>query len=204
MKRNLEYLHKHKVVYRRLPLDMTDAIHYPWGWHYEQGTHECYWLFASKAKITTFKSLKWHLLTLWYLNPQMDPDEFVSVAQVISNKEQGFTTFTIKSSILDKMIYEVSMMDLDYPPNNRARKVIFKPFGNLTINEKLSIVGKIIGRSKVVNQDDIYQCMLDLHDNGDKITIKKLASSLGVSARTIQRNIGEELKREKELLNREL
>ena len=32
--------------------------------YYEDGTHECYELFRSSAKITTYKIFKWHLLVL--------------------------------------------------------------------------------------------------------------------------------------------
>ena len=39
---------------------------------------------------------------------------------------------------------------------------------------------------------------------GKKITIAKIAKLLDCSSRTIHRNMGEELKREKELLNKQL
>ena len=68
----------------------------------------------------------------------------------------------------------------------------------------MQVVGKMVGRSKTVHEDDIYQCMLDIHDLNKKITISKLASSLGCSARTIHRNMSNELKKEKSLLNAEL
>ena len=58
--------------------------------------------------------------------------------------------------------------------------------------------------SKRIHADDIYQCMLDLHDSGRKIVITQLALWLECSARTIHRNMSEELKREKELLNKQL
>ena len=96
------------------------------------------------------------------------------------------------------------MLDLDEPPKNKLRKVIFKYNSKLTKEEKLSIVGELIGRSKRIHEDDIYQCMLDLHDLGKKITMTQLALWLECSTRTIHRNIGEELKREKELLNKQL
>ena len=57
--------------------------------------------------------------------------------------------------------------------------------------------------SKRIHEDDIYQCMLDINDMGKKITINKLAGLLNCSARTIHRNMGYELKKEKELLNQE-
>jgi transcriptional antiterminator len=46
--------------------------------------------------------------------------------------------------------------------------------------------------------------MLYLHDINQKITITKLAQSLKVSTRTIYRSMTEELKKEKELLNKQL
>jgi len=96
------------------------------------------------------------------------------------------------------------MLDLEEPPKNKLRKVIFKYGSRLSKEEKLSIVGELIGRSKRIHEDDIYQCMLDLHDSGRKIVIAQLALWLECSARTIHRNMSEELKREKELLNKQL
>ena len=116
----------------------------------------------------------------------------------------GFTSFTIHIDLLRKMVYEVSMLDLDQPPKNKLRKVVFKQSCGLTKEQKLSIVGELIGRTKRVHEDDIYQCMLDLNDLGRKITITQLALHLECSTRTIHRNISEQLKREKELLNKQL
>ena len=96
------------------------------------------------------------------------------------------------------------MLDLDEPPKNKLRKVIFKYGSRLSKEEKLRIVGELIGRSKRIHEDDIYQCMLDINDLGKVITMSKLARLLACSPRTIHRNIGEELKREKELLNKQL
>jgi hypothetical protein len=95
------------------------------------------------------------------------------------------------------------MLDLDAPPKNKLRKVIFKPFTGLTKEQKLKVVGVLIGRSKRIHPDDIYQCMIDLHDMGKKITIGRIAGLLDCSARTIHRNMEDDLKREKELLNKE-
>jgi hypothetical protein len=141
---------------------------------------------------------------LWYLNPDLDQDEFMQIAEIISVKEQGFTSFTIHIDLLRKMVYEVSMLDLDEPPKNKLRKVVFKYGCGLTKEEKLSIVGELIGRTKRIHEDDIYQCMLDLNDLGKKITIASIAKLLDCATRTIHRNMGEELKREKELLNQQL
>ena len=202
--RNLEYLHRRKIIYRRSPITDKPTEVYYWGSYYVDGTYQCYELFRSKAKITTYRSLKWHLLVLWYLNPQLDPDGFNDLAKHICNKISGFVTFTINNQSLNNIVYEVSMLDLEQPPKNKLRKIIFRDGSGLSTKEKMVIVGAMVGKSKKIHEDDIYQCMLDINDLGNKITITGLASSLECSARTIHRNMSNELKKEKELLNQQL
>ena len=124
---------------------------------------------------------------------------FVTVARFIANKENGFVTFFISAKKLENMIKDVLMQGGD-PPANKLRKVIFKEYNMLTISEKLSIVGKLIGRSSI-DKETIYQAMLDMNDDGVKITIKWLAQLLNVSQRTIYRHMCDDLKREKQILN---
>jgi len=202
--RNTKYLDNKRIVYRRDPITDKPTVEATYWDYYENGTYECYQLFRSKAKITTYKSLKWHLLVLWYLNPQLEQEEFTDIADVISSKEHGFTTFKIHPEMTRRMVYEISMLDLDEPPKNKLRKVIFKMITPLSTQDKLRIVGSIIGRSKRIHEDDIYQCMLDINDVGKRITATELAKNLSCSTRTIHRNMGEELKREKELLNKQI
>ncbi len=201
--RNMDYLNKRRIVYRRNPISDKPSAKYDWGDFYEDGTHECYTLFQTKAKINTYKSLKWHLLVLWYLNNDMDQDEFADLASFISDKQNGFVTFTMPPQVLDNIIYDVSMQDLERPPKNKIRKIIFNDNSGLTAEQKLKIVGQMIGKRKL-SETEIYDAMLMLHDEGIKITIAKLADSLGCSPRTVHRNMGVELKKEKELLNQEL
>ena len=204
MSRNLKYLNDNRIVYRRYPISDKPTKQNKLYMYYQEGTHECYELFRSKAKITTYKSLKWHLLVLWYLNPKLDQDMFIKLAEYICDKSNNFISFAIHVDLLRKIVYEVSMLDLDQPPKNKLRKVIFKYGNMLTKEEKLKIVGELIGRSKRIHTDDIYQCMLDLNDLGKKITIGRIAGLLNCSGRTIHRNMCAQLKREKELLNKQL
>jgi len=200
--RNLEFLNRRRIVYRRNPITDKPTQENECYMFYEDGTYECYELFRSKAKINTYKSLKWHLLVLWYLNPQLTQDEFEDIAYIVANKEQGFITFTIPNQLLKRIIYEVSMCDLEEPPKNKLRKVIFKPT-TLSKEEKLRIVGELIGRSKRIHADDIYECMIDLNDLGKKITISRIAGLLDCSSRTIHRNMTKELRKEIKLLNKQ-
>ena len=206
--RNIKWLNDRRIIYYRKPITDTPSESTDLYDYYAEGTYQCYSLFRSKAKITTYKSLKWHLLVLYYLNTtkivdNMLDSELTELFKFIANKENGFVTFFIKSKVLNKMIKEVFGVG-DTPPKNRIRKVIFKPYTLLTLSEKLSIVGKLIGRGKKIVEDDIYECMLSLNNERKKITINKIAKSLGCSTRTIYRNMGNQLKLEKELLNSEL
>ena len=202
--RNLELLNRRRIIYRRDPITDKPDINNEKYMFFENGTFQCYDLFKSTAKITTYKSLKWHLLVIWYLNPGMDQDEFMDVALAISAKTNGFVSFNMLPDLLRKIVYDVSMQELKEPPKNKLRKVIFKVFSGLTKEEKLRVVGQLIGRSNKVHPDDVYQAMIDIHDLGQKITIRRISDAIHVSPRTVYRYMCEDLKREKELLNKEL
>ena len=201
-KRNLGYLHKRRIVYRRYPITDEPSEKFEWGNFYKDGTYQCYELFRSTAKITTYKSLKWHLLVLYYLNPDIDQSNFDQLARFLADKSNGFITFSINQGHLNDMITEVDMYNIDIPPKNKRRKIIFDEFCGLSLAEKMRIVGHMVGRGKRVHKDDIYECMLELSKGDRYITINKLATVLKCSSRTIYRNMGEELKQEKEILNK--
>ena len=201
--RNTRYLEQHRIIYRQNPTTDEPTESFDWGWYYENGTHQCYTLFNSRAKINTYKSLKWHLYVLWYLNPQMDQEAFAGLVKYICNKRTGFVTFNVSDQLRESMIYDVSLMELDTPPPNKLRKVIFKDFTGLDMRQKLSIVGKLVGR-KGITENEIYDAMLLINDSEVKITVAKLADTLGCSTRTIYRNMSNEFKREKELLNQQV
>ena len=202
--RNLTYLNNKRLIYRRLPITDKPDIDTKEFMYFENGTHQCYELFRSSAKITTYRSLKWHLLVLWYLNPSLNQDDFVQLAEYIVHKPNGFVSFNVSEQLLEKVIYAVSMSDLERSPKNKLRIVIFKPFSGLTKEQKLSIVGQLVGQSPRIQSDDIYSVMVDMHDNKQKITIRKISELLNVSNRTIHRHMCTELKKEKELLNQQL
>ena len=198
--RNLKWLNDRRIIYRRDPISDIPTIETKQYRYYENGTYQCYHLFNSKAKITTYKSLKWHMLVLYYLNEDVD---LKPVFKFIADKENGFVTFFIKQKLLYSMIEDVFNQGGD-PPANKLRKVVFKPYSGLDLSGKLKIVGQLIGRSSRVDEEAIYQCMLDLNDWGKKITIGRIAGLLDCSTRTIHRNMSEQLKQEKQILNEEI
>jgi len=201
--RNLDHLNRRQIIYRRNPINDKPTETFKWGYYYEEGTYECYTLFNSRAKINTYRSLRWHLYVLWYLNPKMDPDEFLDLCKALCHKPNGFVTFTISDAAMQGVHYEVSMSDLERQPPNKLRKVIFKEYTGLNMRQKLSIVGQMVGRKKLA-ESEIYDAMLIMHDEKEKINVSKLAIILGCSTRTIYRNMSNELKKEKELLNQQL
>ena len=203
IQKNFRWLNTNRIVTRQDPHE-EPAVETHQYCYYENGTNQAYDLFKSKAKINTFKSLKWHLVVLWYLNPDLTMDNFQRITDFVVDKRNGFCTFNISESVLSRIIHDVSMLDFDEPPKNKLRKVVFKMSTGLSKLEKLRIVGSLIGRSKRIHPDDIYQCMLDIHDVGQKITIERISETLRCSSRTIHRNMGHTLKKEKELLNNEL
>ena len=103
-----------------------------------------------------------------------------------------------------RVVNDVHLMDLEEPPRNKLRKIVFKPNCGLTKSEKLSIVGKLIGRLNGIKKEDIYDSMLLLNDSDENITIAKLAKFCKCSARTIHRNMDKPLKNEKEYMNKHL
>jgi len=199
--RNLEYLHRNRVSYKMFPNTDKPTKTFTWGYYFEDGTHQCYDLFRSKAKITSYRSLKWHIYVLYYINPHVSDITMKKIIDHICNKDNGFITFTVKDNIKDSMVSDVLNSDLNEPPKNKLRKVIFKDSTGLSTKQKLKIVGELIGKSKLVNNNDIYECMLEINNSNARITIAKLAKILGCSSRTIHRNMDKELKNEKDILN---
>jgi len=198
--RNLEYLHRNRIIYKGYPTEQPTKKYW-WGSYYENGTYGCYELFRSKAKITTYKSLKWHLLVLYYLNEKITEKKFRNLSQFICDKSNGFITFTISNALLTKIVNDVIDNKTDEAPKNKIRKVIFKPGTGLDISKKLKIVGSLIGKGKKASKDNIYDAMITINNIGDKITIDNLAKFLSCTTRTIHRNMCEELRVEKRLLN---
>ena len=136
----MKYLNDNRIIYRKYS-DDPPTKEYKWGWYYAEGTYGYYSLFNSPGKITTIKSLKWHLLTLWWLNPEMEDDKFNELAKVIAYKKNGFITFKVSNSLLNNVIRHIYMQDLDRPPNNKLRKIVFKDFCGLDTKRKIIYSG---------------------------------------------------------------
>lgn len=199
--RNIDYLHRKRIQYKKEPTTDIPTKKYYWGSYYENGTYENYHLFCSTAKITTYKSLSWHVFTLRYINLNLDENEFRKIIYFIADIKNGFVTFEAKRNYVDGYIDNALSSDFSIVPKNKLRRVIFKDGTGLSKKQKLKIVGEISGRSKIIDNDNIYECMLYINNDKRRITIANIAKILNCSVRTIHRTMDKELKKEKDLLN---
>ena len=200
--RKLEYLNDNRIIYKRNPVNdeptySTDNFDY-----YEDGTYEHYHLFNSKSKITSYRSLTWHSLVLCYLN-RWNMQKHARIIRFICDKRNGFVTFKLAEQSIESVIQQTFWGGV-YAPKNKARKIIFKDYCNLDFKQKMQIVGQLLGRSKIIHTEDVYECMISLNDINIKITWKKIAEILNCSERTVIRNINNELKKEKTILNEKI
>jgi hypothetical protein len=202
-RRRLDYFVKNRIVYRQDPINDIPTEKYEWGDYYENGTYECYSLFQTRAKINSNKSFAWHIMVLYYLNPQLEYNDLKNLCKYMSDKRNNFVTFDIYEAFTNKLVSDLYNNGLNKPPKNKARKVIFKDMCGLTMQEKLSIVGSLIGRNKRITPETIYDAMVFINDSGKKITISGIANMLGCTIRTIHRNMNDSLKKEKTVLNDE-
>ena len=199
--RNIDHLHRKRFEYKKEPTTDIPTKKYYWGSYYIDGTHQNYHLFCSSAKITTYKSLSWHILVLRYINIRLDEDKFKEIIHFISDIQNGFVTFEINRGYLNGYIGNALDNDFSMIPRNKLRRIVFKDGTGLSKREKLKLVGEICGRSKVVDNDCIYECMLYINNDKRKITVTNIARILNCSTRTIHRTMNTELRIEKDILN---
>ena len=202
--RNIDYLHRKRFQYKKEPTTDVPTKKYYWGSYYEEGTHEDYNLFYGSAKINTYKSLIWHIIVLRYINIDWDEDDFKKIIYFIAEIKNGFVTFEIKKSYLDRYIDQALSNDFSLKPRNKKKTIVFKDGTGLSRKEKLKIVGEVVGRSKIVDNESIYECMLEINKDKRKITISNIAKILNCSTRTIHRTMDTELKTERDILNEEV
>lgn len=203
-KKNLDWLNRKRICYIQYPITDKPTESYPWGWYYRCGTYQCYELFRSKAKINSLRSFKWHLYVLLYINDGITFNEFKNLVHFLAVKENNFVSISLSVSLLDKLVNEMHGNEIKLAPKNKLRKVIFKIGSGLEVHEKLSIVGKLIGRSKKISEQAIYSCMLDINALDKKITVTLLAKLLCCTTKTVHRNLTDQLIKEKNTLNESL
>ncbi len=205
-KHRLKRLHQMKIVLCKMPDEKELYIEYDWGRHYPDKVYGYINLFAYDYKIFTYDQLAYTLRAIRLMNPNITESKYSEVIDIITDPTNHFILFKPNANKLKKFLEDSESWDLeDLKVKTRPRKVIFNFNCVLDTREKLSIVGKLCGSGKRVTEEGIYESMVVLHyDYAEKITIQKLAKMLECTIRTIHRNMSDELRKEKELLNLEL
>jgi hypothetical protein len=202
--RNLDYLHRKRFEYKKEPTTDIPTKKYYWGSYYRDGTYQDYNLFYGNAKINTFKALDWHIEVLRYINLSWDEDDFRKIIYFISEIKNGFVTFEINKIYLDRYINKALSKDFFLKPRNKKKTIVFKDGTGLSRKEKLKIVGEVVGRSKFIDNESIYECMLEINKDRRKITISNIAKTLNCSRMSIYRNMDYNLKIERDILNEKI
>lgn len=193
IERRIDYLLDRRIRFKKDPDEFDDIerkkIEYPWGYYYPDGVYGYYNLFSNNSKIYNLGQMFNTFWTLWYINPGMSVDAFYQLCNFISVRDNGFCIFDVKQGWIDQKVQEVIDGNFQFErPPSPLRKFIFKQSLALTGRQKMSIASSISNNFKSkIDASDIYEIMLQLHDEGRKVTIRLIANSLNVHIRTINR-----------------
>ena len=138
-------------------------------------------------------------------------NQWQSISNPFTTGTVAFDTRALRRVFKEQNVFGLGGMALYDQSNNgglRSRYLAFTAGYNQQLDKyghhRLGIGFQVDFRNKNVTSSDIYEAMLYLSDCGIKITNKKLSLHLKVSERTILRNMDPELKKEKNLLNKEM
>ena len=202
--RNHQMLEHLRILYVQYPDVSIPYVEYDWGRHYPEGTTEYYHLFRGRGKINTFKSLSWHVSVLRYLNPEMNQADFNSFIHRLCKLENGFLLLRVKTNAINDLLeYIHNELDAEDKPHNSPRKIVFNWNCGLSPEEKMSIAGSLSSNISAA-PNDIYESMVQIHEDDVKISSERISVMLGCSKKTVDRNMNAELKIEKKFLNQQL
>lgn len=159
-----------------------------------------YHLYRSSRKINSFSELEYIAEKFIYLNPDFDLKLMISLFIELSDREAGHIIRTYSQDRVTDMVYRVyDKKKQPYVP--RLRKIIFNPSKNLSKDQKMEIVGRLIGRKSIILKEDMMLILEDLYMNKERISISKLAELTDTSRYIIKKSIDQEIKGEIENLN---
>ena len=95
-----------------------------------------------------------------------------------------------------------------YKKDLKSSQPLIKKFSDYTRDELIikfmPLAENLARKFSTSQQASGVMTVVDMHDNKQKITIRKLSELLKVSSRTVHRHMCQDLKKEKELLNQQL
>ena len=151
-----------------------------------------YSLYRSKRKINSFSELEYTAEKFVHLNPDFNLDLMKSLFVSLSDRDNGHIVRTYGKDRVEAMVESVYIKRKE-PYISRLRKIIFNPNKMLSKEEKMKIVGEIIGSKPVISEEDINLVVDDLYLSKEPVTIAKLAELCDTSRYMIKKSITDEV-----------
>jgi hypothetical protein len=147
-----------------------------------------YSLYRTKRKINSFSELEYTAEKFVHLNPDFDLDLMKSLFVSLSDRDNGHIVRTYGKDRVEAMIESVYMKKkVPYAP--KLRKIIFNQNKMLSKEEKMQIVGSIIGSKPSISEEDLSLVVDDLYLSKEPVSIAKLAELCDTSRYMIKKSI---------------
>lgn len=205
----LDYFHRRQISYKCYPYSDIPTEEKNWGWYYEDGTTQRYRLFPYKGmKITSKKSLYWHLLVIYWLNSSnmreyqtITENDFIDCCKYVCDYSSGFITSNLED--IDYYSVAKSILSSNRKPYNKSVKFVFREGLGLSLSDKMKIISSYTNKS-AITESKLSDAIKKIHAKGEVVTNNLLSLELNCSKRTIQRNMNKELVELRKDLNNEV
>jgi hypothetical protein len=135
---------------------------------------------------------------LKHLNPSIDEARLLQVLHYIAHEHFHFIPIQLRiNQIASWAIQTYNSGRLT--PRGVKRRIVFNPGANLTLQQKLSIVGS--HTKKGISEEMIYDVLEGLQEVDFVITYQHIANTLGCSERAVRARFSDELKEYKDNIN---
>ena len=162
-----------------------------------------YHLYRTKRKINSFAELEYVAEKFIHLNPDFDLQTMKELFYKLSERESGHVIRTYTQRRVEAMI-DIVYERKKVPYTGKLRKIIFNPSKMLSKEQKMRIVGQVIGSKPNVEQEDIFYVMDELYLNKEIITIQKIADMCDSSRYMIKKSLNNRILKEMDRLNGKL
>jgi hypothetical protein len=162
-----------------------------------------YSLYRTKRKINSFYELEHIAEKFRYLNPDFDEGLMVDLFVKLSDRESGHIIRTYDQDRVTRMVYSV-LKKKKTPYMRNKRKIVFNPVKYISKEDKLEIVGSLIGRKPLIEEQDLKFIISDLYENRERITLSKIAELTDTSRYIVKKSIPNKMWREIVNLNEKI
>ena len=162
-----------------------------------------YSLYRTKRKINSFFELEHIAEKFRYLNPDFDEGLMTDLFVKLSDRESGHIIRTYDSDRVIRMVYSV-LQKKKTPYMRNKRKIVFNPAKYISKEDKREIIGSLIGRKPLIDQEDLKFIISDLYFNRERISITKIAELTDTSRYIVKKSMSSEMWRDIENLNEKI